>query len=246
MPVVLLLMFCAVVDLKSFFEHPVAQMKLADNCISFLTNELDATEFMCPQKNENSLTGTFPHASAVTLTTFLMWALSHWHIHSNEHCLTDTFLLDTPTCTHSNTHAAPKWQNFPKPPLRVGGNVHVCCHEKILCWLVATVAHHHEPAVSIPLTQKSMQTSQESPLLESPRATSRIPARTCTAPGWWTQLRKWRQAGFTAIETTKPKPDHCRTALSSYVAPGHCISSCYGASALKAKCDLVSLSGVCT
>jgi len=74
--------------------------------------------------------GCFNSMRTVPLAPFLMWALSHWHLCLNQHCLTGTFpyVTHTHACTHAahaNTHTAPNQWNFPKPPPELGA-VTIC------------------------------------------------------------------------------------------------------------------------
>jgi len=55
--------------------------------------------WLAPNIFENCLTGTFPYVSTVSLAPFLMWALSHWHLHLNQHCPRGT----SPCVTHMHT-----------------------------------------------------------------------------------------------------------------------------------------------
>ena len=65
---------------------------------------------------KNYLSGTFPHVRTVSLTPFLMWALSCWHLQLIRHCLTGAYFPKCPP------ELGPNQSNFPKHPPELGWN----------------------------------------------------------------------------------------------------------------------------
>jgi len=93
-----------------------------------LCPKLEATQVGCPQQILRT----------VSLAPFLMLALSHWHLHLNQHCLDDTFpsVTNKHTCTQTPTQL--QTNKLSQTPSRVGGSSKcqdsTCVKEKGKWW----------------------------------------------------------------------------------------------------------------